>query len=383
MNRIYFDHSATTPIDPAVFEAMRPYFLEKFGNASSIHFFGREAKVALEEARELVADFCGASANEIYFTSGGTEADNMAILGVTHQLSEKGKHIISSRIEHHAVLHTCEYLAKQGFDLTLLKPDKFGVITPQQVAEAIRDDTILVSIMHANNEVGTINDIKKIGEITKERGILFHSDAVQSFGKIPIQLSTMNVDLMAMSGHKIYGPKGIGILFVKRGVKLLPITFGGAHERNRRPGTENIPGIIGLAKAVELCKEQLASDEERIGQLRDLLYKKLSEKIPRLYLNGHPQKRLAGLLNVSVQGIEGEALLLSLDLKGIAASSGSACTSGSVDPSHVLSAMGLKPELAQSSIRFSLGRGNTLEEVEYAAQVLPEIVERLRAMSPL
>jgi len=383
MNRIYFDHSATTPIDPAVFEAMRPYFLEKFGNASSIHFFGREAKVALEEARELVADFCGASANEIYFTSGGTEADNMAILGVTHQLSEKGKHIISSRIEHHAVLHTCEYLAKQGFDLTLLKPDKFGEITPQQVAEAIRDDTILVSIMHANNEVGTINDIKKIGEITKERGILFHSDAVQSFGKIPIQLSTMNVDLMAMSGHKIYGPKGIGILFVKRGVKLLPITFGGAHERNRRPGTENIPGIIGLAKAVELCKEQLASDEERIGQLRDLLYKKLSEKIPRLYLNGHPQKRLAGLLNVSVQGIEGEALLLSLDLKGIAASSGSACTSGSVDPSHVLSAMGLKPELAQSSIRFSLGRGNTLEEVEYAAQVLPEIVERLRAMSPL
>ena len=237
--------------------------------------------------------------------------------------------------------------------------------------------------MHANNEVGTINDVEKIGQIAKEKGVLFHTDAVQSFGKMPINLSKMNVDLMAMSGHKIYGPKGIGILFVKRGVKLQPITFGGAHERNRRPGTENIPGIIGLAKAVELCKNRLASDEERIKQLRDLLFKKISEKIPRLYLNGHPENRLAGLLNLSFQGIEGEALLLSLDLKGIAASSGSACTSGSVDPSHVLSAMGIKPELAQSSIRFSLGRGNTLEEIEYTAQLLPEIVERLRAMSPL
>ncbi|MBC8185240.1 cysteine desulfurase NifS [candidate division KSB1 bacterium] len=383
MQKIYFDHSATTPVDPRIVDAMIPFLSEKFGNASSIHSYGREAKVALEEAREFIADFCGAHANEIYFTSGGTEADNMAILGVARQLAEKGKHIITSAMEHHAVLHTCEYLQKQGFEVTYLKPDQYGEIHPEAVAEAIRENTILISIMHANNEVGTINSIEKIGEIAYEKKVLFHTDAVQSFGKLPIDLSKLNVDLMSMSGHKIYGPKGVGILFVKKGVRLQQTSFGGAHERNKRPGTENITGIIGLAKAVEICKNNLESDEDKIGKFRDLLLKKINENIPRVYLNGHPNKRSAGLLNLSFQGIEGEALLLSLDLKGVAASSGSACTSGSVEPSHVLSAMGVKPELAQSSIRFSLGRGNTIEDVEYTVEILVEIVERLRAMSPL
>ena len=307
----------------------------------------------------------------------------MAILGIARQLAEKGKHIVTSALEHHAVLHTCQYLQKQGFDVTFLKPDNFGEINPEAVAQATRDDTILISIMHANNEVGTINSIEKIGEIAHEKKVLFHTDAVQSFGKLPINLSKLNVDLMSMSGHKMYGPKGVGVLFVNKGVKLQQTSFGGAHERNKRPGTENIPGIIGLAKAVKICKESLENDEEKTGKLRDLLLKKINEKIPRVYLNGHPQKRLAGLLNLSFQGIEGEALLLSLDLKGVAASSGSACTSGSVEPSHVLSAMSVKPELAQSSIRFSLGRGNTVDDVEFTANVLIEIVERLRAMSPL
>lgn len=383
MKKIYFDHSATTPVDPQVIEAMLPFLSEKFGNASSIHSFGREVKVALEEARELVANFCGAHANEIYFTSGGTEADNMAILGSAQQLAEKGKHIITSRIEHHAVLHSCEYLEKLGFEVTYLKPDKFGLISPDAVENAIKENTILITIMHANNEVGTINPIEKIGEIAQEKGIRFHTDAVQAFGKIPINLSKLNVDLMSMSGHKIYGPKGVGILYIGKGVNLQQMTFGGAHERNKRPGTENIPGIIGLAQAVEICKNRMVDDKERIGNLRDLLFQKITEKIPRVFLNGHPDSRLSGLLNLSFQSIEGEALLLSLDLKGVAASSGSACTSGSVEPSHVLGAMGVKPELAQSSIRFSLGRGNTVEDVEYTAEVLIEIVERLRQMSPL
>jgi cysteine desulfurase len=383
MQKIYFDHSATTPTAPEVVEAMLPFLSEKYGNASSIHSFGREVKVALEEAREFIADFCGAHANEVYFTSGGTEADNMAILGVARQYAVKGKHIITSKIEHHAVLHTCEHLQKQGFEVTYLKPDQFGEIHPEKIVDAIRDDTILISIMHANNEVGTINSIEKTGEVAREKGILFHTDAVQSFGKLPIDLSNINVDLMSMSGHKLYGPKGVGSLFVKKGVKLQQITYGGAHERNKRPGTENIPGIIGLAKAIKICKNNFVNDEAKITKLRDLLFEKITEKIPRIFLNGHPENKLPGLLNLSFQGIEGEALLLSLDLKGVAASSGSACTSGSVEPSHVLRAMGVKPELAQSSIRFSLGRGNTINEVEYTANVLVEIVERLRAMSPL
>lgn len=383
MRRIYMDHSATTPVDSRVVEAMLPYMNEKFGNASSIHSFGRVAKVALEEARERIAGFCGAHANEIYFTSGGTESDNMAIQGIVRQLANKGNHIITSMIEHHAVLHTCEWLEKEGFEVTYLKPDEYGMIHPEAVARAIRDDTILVTIMHANNEVGTINPINEIGQIARERGVVFHTDAVQTFGKMPINLSQLPVDLMSMSGHKIYGPKGVGILYVRKGIKLKPITFGGAHERNRRPGTENIPGVIGLTKAVEICEKQMIEDEVEIKKLREALYSKITESIPKVKLNGHPDQRLAGLQNLTFEGIEGEALLLSLDLKGVAASSGSACTSGSVDSSHVLRAMGIKPELAQSSIRFSLGRSNTMDDVEYTATNLIEIVDRLRKMSPL
>lgn len=383
MRRVYFDHSATTPVDPAVVEAMLPFLNEKFGNPSSIHSFGREAKVALEEARELVADFCRARAADIYFTSGGTESDNMAIKGVAYELKNKGRHIITSKVEHHAVLHTCEFLEKEGFEVSYVAPDSYGMIHPEAVAEMIRKDTILISIMHANNEVGTINPIEQIGALAKERGILFHTDAVQTFGKIPIDLSKLPVDLMSMSGHKIYGPKGIGVLYVRKGVKLVPLSHGGGHERNRRPGTENVPGIIGLAKAVELRRDRMQSDNEYVGRLRDKFHDLINKSIPRVILNGHPEKRLAGHLNLSFQGIEGEALLLSLDLKGVAASSGSACTSGSIDPSHVLTAMGIKPEISRSSIRFTLGRDNTEEDVEYAASILPEIVQRLRSMSAL
>jgi len=383
MRKVYFDHSATTPVDPAVIEAMLPFLNEKFGNPSSIHSFGREAKVALEEAREMIADFCHARAADIYFTSGGTESDNMAIKGVAYEYKNKGRHIITSKIEHHAVLHTCEFLEKEGFEVSYVAPDQYGMIHPEAVKELIRNDTILISIMHANNEVGTINPIEQIGAIAHERGILFHTDAVQTFGKIPIDLSKLPVDLMSMSGHKIYGPKGIGVLYVRKGVKLVPLSHGGGHERNRRPGTENMPGIVGLAKAVELRKARMQSDNEYVARLRDRFHELITTSIPRVILNGHPEKRLAGHLNLSFQGIEGEALLLSLDLKGVAASSGSACTSGSIDPSHVLTAMGIKPEVSRSSIRFTLGRDNTEEDVDYAASILPEIVQRLRSMSAL
>jgi cysteine desulfurase len=383
MRKVYFDHSATTPVDPRVVEAMLPFLNEKFGNPSSIHSYGREVKVALEEARESIAEFCNVRAADIYFTSGGTESDNMAIKGLAYELKNKGKHIITSKIEHHAVLHTCEFLEKEGFEVTYLAPDRYGMIHPDALEKAIRKDTILITIMHANNEVGTINSIEKIGEIANENGVIFHTDAVQSFGKVPIDLSKLPVDLMSMSGHKIYGPKGVGLLYIRKGVRLAQLLHGGGHERNRRPGTENIPGIIGVAKAVELRKERMNQENQSITKLRDKFYEKVNQAIPRVFLNGHPKKRLAGHLNLSFQGIEGEALLLSLDLKGLAASSGSACTSGSIDPSHVLSAMGIKPELAQSSIRFTLGKDNTEEDVNYTLEILPEIVQRLRSMSAL
>lgn len=383
MRKVYFDHSATTPVDPKVVEAMLPFLSEKFGNPSSIHSFGREVKVALEEAREMVAEFCHTRAADIYFTSGGTESDNMAIKGIAYELKTKGKHIITSQVEHHAVLHTCEFLEKEGFEITYLRPDKYGMIHPESVAEAIRKDTILISIMHANNEVGTISPLEQIGSIARNSGVLFHTDVVQTFGKIPLDLSELPVDLMSASAHKIYGPKGVGLLYIRKGVKLIPMAHGGGHERNRRPGTENIPGIIGLAKAVELRKDRMKDENEFVKGLRDLFYEKITKAIPRLILNGHPDERLAGHLNLSFVGIEGEALLLSLDLKGVAASSGSACTSGSLDPSHVLAAMGLKPEIARASIRFTLGKDNTEEDVDYAVRILPEIVQRLRSMSAL
>jgi len=383
MIKVYFDHSATTPVDPKVVEAMLPFLNEKFGNPSSIHSFGREVKVALEEAREMVAEFCNTRAADIYFTSGGTESDNMAIKGVAYELKMKGKHIITSQVEHHAVLNTCEFLEKEGFEITYLPPDKYGMIHPEAVEAAIRKDTILITIMHANNEVGTISPIEQIGAIARNSGVLFHTDVVQTFGKIPLDLSKLPVDLMSVSAHKIYGPKGVGVLYIRKGVKLVQMAHGGGHERNRRPGTENIPGIIGMAKAVELRKDRMKNENEFVKRLRDLFYEKVTKAIPRLILNGHPDERLAGHLNLSFVGIEGEALLLSLDLKGVAASSGSACTSGSLDPSHVLAAMGLKPEFARASIRFTLGKDNTEEDVDYTVSILPEIVQRLRSMSAL
>jgi cysteine desulfurase len=383
MKKIYFDHSATTSVDPQVVEAMLPFFHEKFGNPSSIHSFGRETKVALEEAREAVAEFLKTRAADIYFTSGGTESDNLAIKGVAYELKNKGNHIITSKVEHHAVLHTCEALEKEGFEITLLNPDKYGMVHPEAVEKAIKGNTILISIMHANNEVGTINPIEKIGEIAQSKGILFHTDAVQTFGKLPLNLSKLPIDLMSISGHKIYGPKGIGVLYIRKGVKLAQLMHGGGHERNRRAGTENIPGIIGLAKAVELRKQNFKKENDQVKKLRDRFAERINKEVPRAILNGHPEKRLAGHLNLSFQGIEGEALLLSLDLKGIAASSGSACTSGSIDPSHVLLAMGVKPELARSSIRFSLGKDNTDADVDYTLEILPEIVNRLRSMSAI
>lgn len=383
MRKVYFDHSATTSVDPLVVEAMLPFFHEKFGNPSSIHSFGRETKVALEEAREAVAEFLKTRAADIYFTSGGTESDNLAIKGVAYELKNKGNHIITSKVEHHAVLHTCEALEKEGFEITLLNPDKYGMVHPEAVEKAIKSNTILISIMHANNEVGTINPIEKIGEIAQSKGILFHTDAVQTFGKLPLNLSKLPIDLMSISGHKIYGPKGIGVLYIRKGVKLAQLMHGGGHERNRRAGTENIPGIIGLAKAVELRKQNFKNENEQVKKLRDRFAERINKEVPRAILNGHPEKRLSGHLNLSFQGIEGEALLLSLDLKGIAASSGSACTSGSIDPSHVLLAMGVKPELARSSIRFSLGKDNTDADVDYTLEILPEIVKRLRSMSAI
>ncbi|NMA70286.1 MAG: cysteine desulfurase NifS [Desulfitobacterium sp.] len=384
MRRVYLDHSATTPVDPEVAELMMTYYTEKYGNPSSVHSFGRETKAALENARESVANLMNAEPTEITFTSGGTEADNLAIFGVAEAYSKKGKHIITSAVEHNAVIDTCEFLAKNGYELTILPVDEEGFISVDDVAKAIRPDTILITIMHANNEVGTIQPIAEIGKIAKEKDVIFHVDAVQSFGKIPVDVKAMNVDLMTVSSHKIYGPKGVGALYIRRGVRVIPRVHGGGQERKRRSGTENTPGIIGFGKACELAAQRMAQDAEREAALRDKLLEGIMERIDYVKLNGpRGENRLPGNLNVSIQFIEGEALLLSLDLMGIAASSGSACTSGSLDPSHVLLAMGLSHEIAHGSLRFSFGRQNTEEDVDYVLEQLPKIVERLRMMSPL
>jgi cysteine desulfurase len=383
MRRVYLDHNATTPVREEVLAAMLPYFSERFGNASSVHSLGREARRALEEARETIARAIGAEPSEVLFTGSGTEADNTAIKGVALAQREKGRHIITSKVEHKAVLETCKFLEKQGFRVTYLPVDRTGMVSPESVEEAIEEDTILVSVMHANNEVGTVNPIARIGAICRERGILFHTDAVQSFCKLPIQVREMNIDLASFSAHKIYGPKGVGALFVRRGVRFLPLLHGGEHERNRRAGTENVPGIVGFAKAVELALAEREEECQRLTRLRDRLWEGIRRRIERVHLNGHPTERLPGTLNVSFEGVEGESILLSLDLKGVAASSGSACTSGSLSPSHVLAAMGIPPELAQSAVRFSLGRSNTEEDIDYTVEILPEIVARLRQMSAL
>lgn len=381
--KIYMDHAATTYVKPEVLDEMLPYFTDKFGNPSSIYFYGREAKEAIEMAREKVAAAIGAEPSEIYFTSGGTESDNWAIKGAAFAGKKKGNHIITSAIEHHAVLHTCQYLEKLGFEVTYLPVDQYGLINPDDVRRAITDKTVLISIMTANNEIGTIEPISEIGRIAREQGVYFHTDAVQAIGSMDIDVKSLNVDMLSLSGHKFYGPKGIGALYIKKGVKIDQFMHGGAQERNRRASTENVPGIIGLGKAIELATATMPQRREHLTRLRDRLIKGIMDKIPFVRLNGHPTERLPGNANLSFEFIEGESMLLSLDLKGVAASSGSACTSGSLDPSHVLLAIGLPHEIAHGSLRLTLGDDNTEEDVDYVIEILPDIVERLRQMSPL
>ncbi len=381
--RIYVDNAATTKVAPEVVEAMLPYFTENFGNPSSIYAEGREAKKAIERAREQVATAIGADPKEIYFTGSGSEADNWALRSTAKALSSKGNHIITSAVEHHAILHTCQDLEKQGYEVTYLPVDKYGMVSPEDVKAAIKDTTIMISIMFANNEIGTIMPIAEIGEIAKNAGIVFHTDAVQAVGNVHIDVNEMNIDMLSLTAHKFHGPKGSGALFVRNGVRLISFITGGAQERMRRAGTENVPGIVGLGKAIELATANIDQKQKKLTALRDAYIKKVLETIPYSHLNGHPTKRLPGNANISFEFIEGEGMLLSLDMKGISASSGSACTSGSLDPSHVLLAIGLKHEEAHGSLRVSFGEDNTMEDVNYIADSLKEIVERLRMMSPL
>lgn len=380
---IYMDHAATTYTRKEVLEEMLPYFTEHFGNPSSIHKFGRDVHRAVDSARDTIAKALGALPEEIYFTAGGSESDNWAVKGAAYANRKKGNHIITTQIEHHALLHTCEYLEKDGFEVTYLPVDEYGMISLDDLRNAITDKTILISIMYANNEIGTIQPIAEIGKIAKEKGIYFHTDAVQAVGSVKIDVKEQNIDMLSLSAHKFYGPKGIGVLYVRKGIKLFNLVHGGAQERGRRAGTENVPGIVGLAKALELATNDLEEHNSKLTALRDKLIKGVMEKIPYTRLNGHPTMRLPGNANFCFRYIEGEALLLNLDMKGIAGSSGSACTSGSLDPSHVLLAIGLPHEIAHGSLRLSLGNVNTEEDVDYVLEVLPEIIERLRQMSPL
>lgn len=383
MRRIYFDHSATTPVLPEVVEAMLPCFTEHFGNASEPHLPGREAKKLLETSREAIARAMGAQPEEIIFTSGGTESDNLALKGVAEALSKKGNHIITSSIEHPAIGNTCKYLQRRGFEITFVPVDKYAIVDPDDVAAAITDRTILISIMHANNVVGSIQPIAEIGKIARERGIIFHTDAVQSFGTLETDVAELNVDLMSMSSHKFHGPKGVGALYIQKGTKLTPQMQGGEHERRRRAGTENVPGIVGFAKAVEIAMAEREEKVERLEELRKYLVAGVLERIEEVSYNGHSEKRLPGNANFSFKYIEGESVVLQLDMVGIAVSSGSACASASLEPSHVLLAMGLTAEDAHGSLRVTMGRSNTKEEVDYFLEVLPEVVGKLRRMSPL
>lgn len=382
-NRIYMDNAATTPVKEEVLQAMLPYLTQVYGNASSIYKTGREAKAALDDARQMIAKTLGAKQNEIYFTACGSEADNWAIKGAAMANRNKGNHIITSAIEHHAVLHTLQYLEKNGFEVTYLPVDEFGMISVDDLKNAIKDTTILITVMFANNEIGTVQPIKEIAEIAKANKILFHTDAVQAYGHLPIDVKEMGIDMLSMSAHKIYGPKGVGALYVRTGIKLENFMHGGAQERGKRAGTENVAGIVGFAKAAELAFSELDANIKRLTAMRDRLINGIEEKIPYIKFNGHRSQRLPNNVNFSFRYIEGEALLLMLDMKDIAASSGSACTSGSLDPSHVLLAIGLPHEIAHGSLRLSLGDFTTDEDVDYVLETLPGIVERLRQMSPL
>lgn len=381
---IYLDHNSTTPVHPEVLKAMMPFYKNRYGNASSLHAKGREARDAVDRAREALGDFLGTEPEDIIFTSGGTESDNFAIKGALLRNKDSGKdHIITSQIEHSAVLATCRYLEKKGFEVTYVDVDKYGIVDLEQIKNSITERTCLISIMHANNEVGIIQSIKEIAKIAKEKGVYFHTDAVQSFCKIPTNVEELGIDMLSISAHKIYGPKGIGALYIRKGVKIEPCQYGGHHERNLRAGTENVAGISGLGKAVELFKDDYIEKSKRVKLLRDRLHKGLSENIEELYLNGHPDLRLPNTLNLGFNYVEGESLLLNFDMKGICVSTGSACTSGSLEPSHVLAAMGVDTVIAQGSVRFSLGDENTESEIDYCINVIPKIVKKLRKMSPL
>ncbi|MFW6022859.1 MAG: cysteine desulfurase NifS [Halanaerobiaceae bacterium] len=386
MNKIYLDHAATTPVAPEVYESMKPYLEKFYGNPSSVYITGQEADRAVIEAREKVAKLIGAkNDNEVIFTSGGTESDNMAIKGTAFAMKDKGKHIITTNIEHHAVLHSCEQLEKEfGYDITYLEVDEKGFVNPDDVKNALRDDTILVTIMLANNEIGTIQPIKEIGNILKDKNVYFHTDAVQAIGQVSVDVNELGVDLLSLSAHKFNGPKGVGALYVKRGVKMLPLLTGGAQEKKRRAGTENVAGIVGLGKAADIAGNNLESKANRLKSLRDKLINGIEKNIDQVILNGpRDERRLSNNVHFCFRYIEGEAILLNLDMLGIAASSGSACTSGSLDPSHVLLSLGHPHEIAHGSLRLTLGLGNTEEDIDYVIDKLPGIIQKVRDMSPL
>ena len=383
MKRIYMDNGATTRVTEPVFEAMQPYFCEIYGNPSSAHNFGYVSRHAIDAAREQVAKAINADVNEIYFTGCGTESDNWAVRGAAYENMKKGRHIITTAIEHHAILHTCAQLEKEGFELTYLPVDEYGFVTPEQLDAAIRPDTTLVSIMTANNEIGTIEPIAELAAVCKKHGVLFHTDAVQAIGSVKIDVKAMQIDMLSMSGHKFHAPKGIGVLYIRKGVRLQQFMNGGAQERNRRAGTENLASIVGIGKAIELATADIDAHNAQLSAIRDHMIERIVKEIPFTRLNGHPTTRLPGNVNVCFRFIEGESLLMLLDAKGIAGSSGSACTSGSLDPSHVLLAIGLPHEIAHGSLRLSLSEENTMEEADYVVDSLVEIVSRLRSMSPL
>ena len=383
MQRVYLDYAATTPCDPEVIKAMEPYFFEKFGNASSIHSFGQEAKKAIEDSRQALASFLGAEPSEIVFTSGGTESNNFAIKGVVYALEKKGNHIITTAIEHHAVIEPCKFLDKRGFKVTYVPVDKYGLVSPEDIKRAITDKTILISVMHANNEIGTIQPVAEIGKIAKEKGIYFHTDAVQTLGHIPVNVDEMNVNLLSLSAHKFYGPKGVGALYIRKGTRIERFLHGGDQENGRRASTHNASGIVGLGKAIELCRDKMEKEAKFQISLRDKLIKEIPNKISEVSLNGHPTLRLPNNVNFSIKYIEGESILLNLDMLGIACSTGSACTSSSLEPSHVLLAIGLAHEIAHGSLRITLGRWTQESDISYLLENLPKIVEKLRAMSPL
>lgn len=383
MKRIYLDYAATTPVRPEVLQAMLPYFTVTFGNPSSIHSLGQEAKGAVEEARTKVAKLIGAQSDEIVFTSGGTEADNLAIKGIALANRDRGNHIITSQIEHHAVLEPCHWLEKQGFSVTYLRVDSHGMVSPDDVKRALTSRTILVSIMHANNEIGTIEPIAEIAKITREAGVYLHTDAVQTVGHIPTNVNDLGVDLLSLSAHKLYGPKGVGALYIRKGTRIGPIIHGGGQEKNRRSGTENVPGIVGLGEAAELAQHEMAEEAARLTNLRDYFIQGILNEISCAHLNGHPTIRLPNNVSISVEYIEGEAMLLKLDLAGICASTGSACSSANLQPSHVLTALGLTPTQAHGSVRFTMGRWTSKQDVDTVLTIFPQIVFELRALSPL